>query len=224
MCDVTIPCRCLSSKYFFWDPDHAWLSLGRYGALREISWVADQHAAGAADLRYYYLGYYIHTCPKMAYKAEYSPSELLCPKRQVWVRISDTVRQALDRARYVVLSDLPGVQMQQNLSVPRLPPAGAAAVQDGSGASSAGHGSMVGLEKLSQEQQIQQRQRERQALDAQLLFVMKQPVRWGALRDSGVLDDDDISLLEEQLTAWRAAVGETSRTLLYATAQGLLSF
>ncbi|KAF6265845.1 arginine-tRNA-protein transferase [Scenedesmus sp. NREL 46B-D3] len=77
--------RCLSSKYFFWDPDHAWLSLGRYGALREIEWVQQAHAGGASDLRYYYLGYYIHTCPKMAYKAEYAPSELLCPQRQVWV-------------------------------------------------------------------------------------------------------------------------------------------
>lgn len=76
----------------------------------------------------------------------------------------------------------------------------------------------------SREQQIQQRQRERQALDAQLLFIMKQPVRWGALRDSGVLDDEGISELEDRLTAWRAAVGETARTLLYATAQDILSF
>jgi arginine-tRNA-protein transferase len=37
-------CRCLSSKYFFWDPDYAWLSLGRYGALREIDWVRQAHA------------------------------------------------------------------------------------------------------------------------------------------------------------------------------------
>eukprot|EP00775_Hariotina_reticulata_P007481 gene7481-7690_t len=54
------------------------------------------HAApGAADLKYYYMGYYIHGCPKMSYKAEYAPSELLCPQRQVWVKINSTVLQAM---------------------------------------------------------------------------------------------------------------------------------
>jgi arginine-tRNA-protein transferase len=218
--------RCLSSKYFFWEPDYAWLSLGRYGALQEISWVAKQHAAGAPDFRYYYLGYYIHSCPKMAYKAEYLPSELLCPQRQVWVRFGDPVRQAFDRSPYVVLSDLPGVQMRPNLSVPRQPPA-AAAAGTSAGAADAPTGNGAGglemrAQNLSSEQQVQQL--ERQALDGQLLFVMKQPVRWGALRDSGLLDDGDIEIMEEQLTAWRTVVGETARTLLYATAQDMLSF
>jgi len=57
----------LSSKYFFWDPGHAWLSPGRLSALLEIEWV---RAAGAAcpGLRYYMMGFYIATCPKMSYK------------------------------------------------------------------------------------------------------------------------------------------------------------
>jgi arginine-tRNA-protein transferase len=218
--------RCLSSKYFFWDPDHAWLSLGRYGALREISWVASQHAAGAAAFRYYYLGFYIHSCPKMAYKAEYPPSELLCPQRQVWVRFGDTVREAFDHCPYVVLSDLPGVQIRPNLSVPRQLPAAAAAaagmLAGAAAASSNGAGGLQGrAQSLSTEQQ--QQQVERPALDGQLLLVMKQPVRWGVLRESGLLDEGDVGVMEEQLTAWRRVVGETSRTLLYATAQDMLS-
>ena len=58
----------LSSKYFFWDPGHAWLSPGRLSALLEIEWV---RAAGAAcpSLRYYMMGFYIATCSKMSYKA-----------------------------------------------------------------------------------------------------------------------------------------------------------
>lgn len=41
-------------------------------------------AAGCSpSLKYYYMGYYIHTCPKMRYKADYTPSELLCPSQQV---------------------------------------------------------------------------------------------------------------------------------------------
>lgn len=252
----TVPaCRCLSSKYFFWDPDYAWLSLGRYGALREIAWVRAAHAV-AADLRYYYLGYYIHTCPKMAYKAEYAPSELLCPQRQVWVEINNTVLQALDRTPYVVLSDLPGVRMQPNLSVPRpLPvPAAAGSVRPGfnaggssassaadtpaavgfgaaAGADSAGllsHGAMhesVGVNTAAQTGVQEQfaTQQQRQALDSQLLFLLKQPLRWGALRESGMLAGEQIGVMEDRLTDWQAVVGETAAHLLYATPSDLLS-
>jgi hypothetical protein len=40
-------------------------------------------AAVSTQLRYYYMGFYIHTCPKMKYKADYQPSELLCPQAKV---------------------------------------------------------------------------------------------------------------------------------------------
>jgi arginyl-tRNA--protein-N-Asp/Glu arginylyltransferase len=107
----------LSSVYVFYDPELArsTLPLGKLTALREIQWVqavcrrpclpppppvaaaaAPAPAAPAAAallsaasprLCYYYLGFYIHACPKMRYKAEYSPSELLCPvTRAAWVR------------------------------------------------------------------------------------------------------------------------------------------
>lgn len=77
---VDILPRCLSSKYLFWDPDYAFLSLGKYSALQEIDWVK-QNQTHCASLQYYYLGYYIHNCGKMRYKATYRPSELLCPLR-----------------------------------------------------------------------------------------------------------------------------------------------
>lgn len=72
--------RCLSSKYLFWDPDFAFLSLGKYSALQEISWVKENQTH-CPSLQFYYLGYYIHSCNKMKYKASYWPSELLCPFR-----------------------------------------------------------------------------------------------------------------------------------------------
>lgn len=75
---VDILPHCLSSKYLFWDPDLAFLSLGKYSALREIQWVQEAHKV-CPSLSFYYLGFYIHTCPKMRYKATYAPSELLCP-------------------------------------------------------------------------------------------------------------------------------------------------
>ncbi|KAH7672923.1 Arginyltransferase protein [Dioscorea alata] len=100
---VDILPRCLSSKYLFWDPEFSFLSLGKYSALQEINWVKEAgiHCPG---LQYYYLGYYIHSCSKMRYKAAYHPSELLCPLRYKWVPFY-IARPLLDEKPYVVLSD-----------------------------------------------------------------------------------------------------------------------
>ena len=68
----------LSSVYCFYDPDLPQLSLGKYTALREIEFVKSN------SLPYYFLGFYIHTCPKMSYKSEYKPAELLCPTSLQW--------------------------------------------------------------------------------------------------------------------------------------------
>ncbi|KAK9283459.1 hypothetical protein L1049_011703 [Liquidambar formosana] len=95
--------KCLSSKYLFWDPDFAFLSLGKYSALQEIGWVKENQGH-CSSLQYYYLGYYIHSCSKMRYKAAYYPSELLCPLRYQWVPF-DIAKPLLDRKPYVVLSD-----------------------------------------------------------------------------------------------------------------------
>ncbi|KAJ8764118.1 hypothetical protein K2173_005024 [Erythroxylum novogranatense] len=95
--------KCLSSKYLFWDPDFAFLSPGKYSALQEIGWVKDNQLH-CPSLQYYYLGYYIHSCSKMRYKAAYRPSELLCPLRYQWVSF-EIARPLLDRKPYVVLSD-----------------------------------------------------------------------------------------------------------------------
>ncbi|RMZ57271.1 hypothetical protein APUTEX25_004105, partial [Auxenochlorella protothecoides] len=69
---------CISSKYFFWDPGH------RVSSLLEIEWI-QQARLVCPSLRYYYLGFYLHTCHRMRYKAEYQPSDLLCPINQCWV-------------------------------------------------------------------------------------------------------------------------------------------
>jgi len=81
--------HCLSSVYCFYDPDLGrTLELGKLTALWEIGWTARAMRA-SLRLRHYYMGYYVHSCPKMRYKAEYSPSELLCPhSRSAWVPAS----------------------------------------------------------------------------------------------------------------------------------------
>ncbi|PKA55092.1 Arginyl-tRNA--protein transferase 1 [Apostasia shenzhenica] len=105
---VDILPRCLSSKYLFWDPDLAFLSLGKYSALQEINWVKETQLF-CPSLHFYYLGYYIHSCSKMRYKAAYRPSELLCPLRYEWVPFN-IVKCLLDKKPYVVLSDFANQQ------------------------------------------------------------------------------------------------------------------
>ncbi|KAJ0266332.1 Arginyl-tRNA--protein transferase 1 [Hirschfeldia incana] len=101
---VDILPKCLSSVYLFWDPDYAFLSLGKYSAIQEINWVRENQAH-SPSLEYYYLGYYIHSCSKMRYKAAYRPSELLCPLRFQWVPF-EVARPLLDKKPYVILSDI----------------------------------------------------------------------------------------------------------------------
>lgn len=75
----------LSSVYSFYDPILSKkLNLGTLTALREIEWVK-RASASRPNLKYYYLGYYIHSCGKMRYKADFKPSKLLCPKYGEWV-------------------------------------------------------------------------------------------------------------------------------------------
>ncbi|GMH38419.1 hypothetical protein BSKO_06303 [Bryopsis sp. KO-2023] len=107
--------RCLSSKYLFWDPDFASWSLGRVSALKEIEWIQEASKL-SPELKYYYMGYYIHSCPKMKYKGEYSPSELMCPVGYQWVVLTDSVRKQLEESKFTVLSELPGVKMERNRS------------------------------------------------------------------------------------------------------------
>jgi arginine-tRNA-protein transferase len=81
-----------SSVYVFYDPDfsHTVAPLGKYTSLYEIEWTT-QHG-----LPYYYLGYYVHSCIKMKYKADYKPSELLCPQTAVWVS-ADEAKRIIDQ-------------------------------------------------------------------------------------------------------------------------------
>lgn len=53
----------------------------------------------------YYMGFYIHSCPKMSYKGSYTPSSLLCPERLTWVPL-ELCRPVLDAHKYSRLSDL----------------------------------------------------------------------------------------------------------------------
>ncbi|XP_069001204.1 arginyl-tRNA--protein transferase 1 isoform X3 [Embiotoca jacksoni] len=96
---------CVSSVYLYYDPDFASLSLGSYSALREIAFTRQMHKQ-SPKLSYYYLGFYIHSCPKMRYKGQYRPSDLLCPETYVWVSIERCLPE-LENSHYARLNQDP---------------------------------------------------------------------------------------------------------------------
>lgn len=74
-----------------------------FSSLREV-YLTRQLNKVASDLKYYYMGFYIHTCPKMRYKAKMRPSKLLCPETYVWCDIESCLTK-LDNAKYNRLND-----------------------------------------------------------------------------------------------------------------------
>lgn len=103
----------ISSVYFFYDTKFKKLSPGTLSALVEIELIqyfsaqlrADSYLNSAAqDFQYYYLGFYIHNCTKMRYKANFEPSEILCPITLKWVILDGRVRNILDHKKYARLA------------------------------------------------------------------------------------------------------------------------
>ena len=85
----------LSAVYFLYHPDFEPWSLGKLSALREV--------VLARELRrpWYYMGYYIPSCPKMRYKAEYRPQLVLDLDTHVWLPLDNPVRAAMARRQWV---------------------------------------------------------------------------------------------------------------------------
>ncbi|CAL8070084.1 unnamed protein product [Orchesella dallaii] len=93
---VDVLASCVSSVYFFYDPDYSFLSPGTLGALHEISFVNEMRAIDPS-LQYYYLGYYIHKCDKMKYKRKFRPCQLLCPVNNQFVDFDTRINNILDQ-------------------------------------------------------------------------------------------------------------------------------
>lgn len=68
----------MSAVYFYFDPSEKARSLGVFNVL----WLVEE--CRRRDVPFLYLGYYVRESPKMAYKAGYSPHEILTPDGQ-WV-------------------------------------------------------------------------------------------------------------------------------------------
>lgn len=90
-------------NYLFYDPDMRFLAPGVYSAVREIAFNYELFQRNPA-LQFYYMGYYVHHCPKMNYKRHYDSASILCPETYEYIPL-DKARSKLDVAKYCRLSD-----------------------------------------------------------------------------------------------------------------------
>jgi len=54
----------LSSVYTFYDPEYSFLSLGHVTAVREMEYMRKIKEQYNQNIKYYYMGYYVHNCQK----------------------------------------------------------------------------------------------------------------------------------------------------------------
>ncbi|KFB47843.1 AGAP010373-PA-like protein [Anopheles sinensis] len=103
---------CISSVYFFYDPEFRFLSLGTYGSLRELAFTRARHRVNPS-ITSYYMGFYIHSCAKMRYKSSLQPSHLLCPEAYTWHLLDKNILSKLDARKYNRLNEDQSVEDAQ---------------------------------------------------------------------------------------------------------------
>lgn len=86
--------HCVSGVYFVYHSDFEQWSFGKISALREAA------LAREGGYQYYYMGYYIHSCPKMLYKNDYKPQMVLDLANMTWNLLDDQFRKLLDEHHY----------------------------------------------------------------------------------------------------------------------------
>ncbi|KAI0402115.1 arginine-tRNA-protein transferase [Xylaria palmicola] len=95
----------VSAVYFMYHESIQSWSPGKLGALREIA------LAMEGGYRWWYPGFYIHTCPKMRYKMDYSPQQILNPNNMEWVEVSGEVVAGFDSRGYLNFSSIDGSEV-----------------------------------------------------------------------------------------------------------------
>lgn len=88
---------CVSSVYFLYDESIHKYTPGKLGALHEIALALED------GYRWWYPGFYIHSCPKMRYKIDYMPQYILDPQALTWDKLTKDVLDLLDEKPFVSL-------------------------------------------------------------------------------------------------------------------------
>jgi len=88
----------VSGVYFVYHHDVEQWAFGKLSALREIALAREARHA------FYYMGYYIHACPKMRYKIDYAPQFVLDLRGFGWRPLDAAVLALMDRGGYAGVS------------------------------------------------------------------------------------------------------------------------
>ncbi|KAJ2557545.1 Arginyl-tRNA--protein transferase 1 [Coemansia sp. RSA 1933] len=114
--------KCVSSVYLFYDPDLSHLSLGSFSSLVEIALVRQLSRSVDPGIQYYYMGYYIPTCPKMTYKARWRPADLLDLITLRWIPIERCLERIREHTAFATFDpEIDGLGLVRNCSKDRLP-------------------------------------------------------------------------------------------------------
>ena len=100
---VDITPSCFISIYFFYDPAIRFIHPGIFTVIREIA-LTRKLQKSMPSLKYYILGYYNYTLPKVSYKSQFRPTEIQCPDTYRWLPIND-VMSRISSNKYMRLSD-----------------------------------------------------------------------------------------------------------------------
>ena len=90
-------------EYLFYDPSYRFVAPGVYSALNEIA-LSQRFFTASPEMQYYYMGFYVQSCPKMNYKRRYAGSELLCSHTHTYVPLPQCIPR-LKVAEYCCLDD-----------------------------------------------------------------------------------------------------------------------
>ncbi|KAM0287971.1 hypothetical protein ACHAQH_000038 [Verticillium albo-atrum] len=90
--------HCVSAVYFLYHESIHKFMPGKLGALQEIALAAE------GGYRYWYPGFYIHSCPKMRYKIDYLPQYVLDPESLTWDLLDKPILDLLDKKPFVSFS------------------------------------------------------------------------------------------------------------------------
>lgn len=90
-------------EYLYYDPDYRFIAPGVYTALQEIAFNQRLFRINP-QMQYYYMGFYVQSCPKMNYKSRYNAGYLLCPETYQYIPIARCVPK-LKTSPYSRLAD-----------------------------------------------------------------------------------------------------------------------
>ena len=101
----------MGSIYTYYDPQYEFLSLGTVTAVREIEYMKQIKKKYNPKMKYYYMGYYVHSCPKTSYKENMRPQNLLCPITYAYAPLTPELKERIINEKYFKFVDKPDINL-----------------------------------------------------------------------------------------------------------------